>query len=103
MGPAAARWLSDRPRAVTAVRYGFLRPLVAALRQVSRGTEGRPRARSLLLALTLIAALAAPVAGLAATAVALVPAAPAPAAAFGAITLAALTVGRRMARRRRDG
>jgi murein tripeptide amidase MpaA len=101
VGPAAAGWLGDRPRAVTAVRYGFLRPLIAALRRVSRCTEGRPRARSVLLALTLGIALAAPVAGLAVTAVAMAPAATV--TVLGAVSLGAVSVTRRTARRRRDG
>jgi murein tripeptide amidase MpaA len=72
VGPAAAGWLQRRPRAAIAVRCGLLRPLVAALRRVSRRTGSRPAARSLLLTLTFIAAfavlalLAVPVAALAA-------------------------------------
>ncbi len=80
VGPAGARWLAGRPRAASAVRRGVLRPLVAALGRVSRGTAGRAGTRSLLLTLTLTAA-AAVLAGLALLA--------APIAALAAIVMAA--------------
>jgi hypothetical protein len=66
VGPPAASWLARRPRVAAAVRRALLEPLVAVLRLVSRRTTGRPLARSLWLAVTLIAALALPIAALAA-------------------------------------